>query len=146
MFVKFQVPERASAAIHRLKPYQQARVLKNIEDKIRLLFIENSHNLYSDIHNYISFDDFFLSFLVIKKNVDEFSFFFDEELLSDDIIKNIEIEDNLFNGSIKTKNMKQDDYIERTEMLKFNILYDLEKYFLADFWIEFKRFSQVNHL
>ena len=143
MFVKFQVPEMASAAIHRLKPYQQARVLKNIEDKIRLLFTENSHNLYSDIHNYTSFDGFLNSFAVTKNNGDEIDWFYDEENLREtEDIKNSEFENNLFNGVLETKPFIRDTYINKLAELDEKLYNKLENYFFdktGEFWKNFDK-------
>lgn len=141
MFAKFKIPEKASAAIRGLKPYQQAKVLQLIEDKTKFLFQSNSHNLYPDIHNYISFDDFLSSIIIINADVYEINYFFDENMLSDSIVEGLNFENNLFDSLLKIKDIKQDDYIERTEKLKVDIFYDLEKYFLVEFWKEFNRFS-----
>ena len=142
MFVKFKIPEKASAAIDGIKqPNKRAKVLQDIENKIRLLFTENSHNLYSDIHNYASFDDFLSSFIITNTDVHEINYFFDENMLSNSIVEDLNFENNLFDNLLKIKDIKQDDYIERTEELKVDIFYDLEKYFSVEFWKEFNRFS-----
>lgn len=141
MFVKFKIPEKASAAIRGLKPYQQVKVLQLIEDKTKFLFQSNSHNLYPDIHNYASFDDFLSSIIITNTDVHEINYFFDENMLSDGIVEDLNFENNLFDNLLKIKDIKQDDYIERTEELKVDIFYDLEKYFSVEFWKEFNRFS-----
>lgn len=141
MFVKFKIPEKASAAIHGLKPYQRAKVLKNIEDKIRLLFTENSHNLYSDIHNYISFDGFLNSFIVTKNDGNEIDWFYDEENLREtEDIKNSEFENNLFSGILETKPFIQDSYINKLAELDERNYNKLEDYFSeskSEFWKDF---------
>ena len=138
MFVNFTMPTKVSAAIHGLKPFKRDKVLKILENKLRLLFTENSHNLYSDIHNYASFDVFLASFMVIDNNGDKLNYFYDEEAL-DNGVAITEFENNLFEGQIEIK--KQDDYIQRSDKLKVDIRIDLEEYLSDGFWKEFDRFS-----
>jgi hypothetical protein len=126
-----------------LKPYQEAKVLKQIEDKLRLLFTENSHNLYSDIHNYASFDSFLNSFIVTKNDGDEINWFYDEENLREtEDIKNSEFENNLFSGILETKPFVRDSHINRLAELDERNHNKLEDYFSdtkSDFWKDFKR-------
>lgn len=141
MFVKFKIPEKASAAIRGLKPYQQAKVLKQIEDKIRLLFTENSHNVYSDINNYASFDGFLNSFVITKNDGDEVDWFYDEESLREtEDIKNSEFENNLFSGVLETKPFIQDSYINKLTELDERNYNKIEDYFFdgkSEFWGNF---------
>lgn len=143
MFVKFKIPEKASTAIHGLKPYQQAKVLKQIEDKIRLLFTENSHNVYSDIHNYASFDGFLNSFIVTKNDGDEINWFYDEENLREaEDIKNSEFENNLFSGILETKPFMRDSHINKLTELDERNYNKFEDYFsnkTSEFWKDFSK-------
>lgn len=143
MFVKFKIPEKASTAIRGLKPYQQAKVLKLIEDKIRLLFIENSHNIYSDIHNYASFDGFLGSLAIIKNDGSDIVWFYDEEILREtEDIKNSEFENNLFGGNIETKPLIRDSYINKLMELDERNHNKFEDYFsnkTSEFWKDFSK-------
>lgn len=136
MFADFTLPERVSAAIHGLKPFKRDKVLKILENKLRLLFEEDSHNLYQDIHNYASFNDFLSSFMITDNNGDKLNYFYNEEALDNGVITT-EFENNLFKGQIEIK--KQDDYIKRSDELKVDIRIDLEEYLSDDFWKEFDK-------
>lgn len=138
MFVNFKIPEKASDAIRKLKPYQQAKILKSIENKIRLLFLENSYNVYSDIHNYTSFYSFLSSFYITKNDGYELQWFYNEDNLKELEDKtNSEFENNLFEGLLETKPYIRDSYINKLTELNERDDTSLDGYFsepTSDFW------------
>ena len=136
MFGTFELPESVSAAIKKMDPLKKSRALDFISNKIRLLFIENSHNVYSDVINYTFFDNFYNSFMLVDNDGKEIKYFVDEEALDNSAVTT-EFENNLFGGQIEIK--KQDDYIQRSDKLKVDIQIDLEEYLSDDFWKEFDK-------
>lgn len=143
MFGTFKLPESVSAAIKKMDPLKKSRALDFISNKIRLLFIENSHSLYSDINNYASFDGFLNSFIVTKNDGSEINWFYDEENLREtEAIKNSEFENNLFGGVLETKPFIRDSYINKLAELDERNYNKFEDYFsnkTSEFWKNFKK-------
>lgn len=135
MFVNFQLPEKVAAAIKGLKPYKRDKILGIIAEKTNLLFIENSHNLYYDMQDYTSFDTFIASFSILDNNGSELNLFYDEQIIDNDIL-NDKFENNLFGGEIFTK---QYDYIDKFDKLKIDVLSNIDKYFINQFWKDFDK-------
>ena len=128
------LPERVKVAIAGCKEPKRKKALGLIENKIKLLFRNNSYSIYSDVINYTFFDNFYNSFMLVDNDGKEIKYFVDEEALDNGVVTT-EFENNLFEGQIEIK--KQDDYIQRSDKLKVDIRIDLEKYLSGDFWEDF---------
>ena len=132
------LPEKVKTAIAGCKEQKRKKALELIENKIKLLFRDNSYSIYSDVINYTFFDNFYNSFMLVDNDGKEVKYFVDEEALDNGVVTT-EFENNLFEGQIEIK--KQDDYIQRSDKLKVDIRIDLEEYLSDDFWKEFDKFS-----
>ena len=130
------LPEKVKAAIAGSKEKKRKHALSLIENKIKLLFRDNSYSIYSDVINYTFFDNFYNSFMLVDNDGKEIKYFVDEEALDNGVVTT-EFENNLFEGQIEIK--KQDDYIQRSDKLKVDIRIDLEEYLSDDFWKEFDK-------
>ena len=128
------LPEKVKTAIAGCKEQKRKKALELIENKIKLLFRDNSYSIYSDVINYTFFDNFYNSFMLVDNDGKEVKYFVDEEALDNGVVTT-EFENNLFEGQIEIK--KQDDYIQRSDKLKVDIRIDLEEYLSDDFWKEF---------
>ena len=134
MISTIALPENVKAAIAGCKDPKRKKVLGLIENKIKLLFRDNSYSIYSDVINYTFFDNFYNSFMFVDNDGKEIKYFVDEEVLDNGVVTT-EFENNLFDGQIEIK--KQDDYIQRSDKLKVDIRISLEEYLSDDFWKEF---------
>ena len=130
------LPEKVKTAIAGCKEQKRKKALELIENKIKLLFRDNSYSIYSDVINYTFFDNFYNSFMLVDNDGKEVKYFVDEEALDNGVVTT-EFENNLFEGQIEIK--KQDDYIQRSDKLKVDIRIDLEEYLSDDFWKEFDK-------
>lgn len=143
MINSFELPDNVKKALRGASAFKRAHALKLIEDKIRLLFTENSYNVYSDINNYTSFDNFLNSFIVVKNDGNKIDWFYDEENLREiDDIKNSEFENNLFSGTLETKPFVQDSHINKLTELDERNYSKLEDYFFngdSEFWRNFEK-------
>lgn len=139
MIATIVLPERVNMAITSLNQQKQEKVLRSIANELSFLYRTNCYNIYGDIVNYTFFDNFLNSFVVIKNNGKEVLYFFDESELENelDIERVNEFDNNLFEGLIQIK--KQEKYIDRIDKLKFDIQFDIEKYFSNEFWKEFNK-------
>ena len=139
MIATIVLPERVNMAITNLNQQKQEKVLRSIANELSFLYRTNCYNIYGDIVNYTFFDNFLNSFVVIKNNGKEVLYFFDESELENelDIERVNEFDNNLFEGLIQIK--KQEKYIDRIDKLKFDIQFDIEKYFSNEFWKEFNK-------
>lgn len=138
MILTIVLPDKVKTAISGCKEPKRKKVLGLIENKIKLLFRDNSYSIYSDVINYTFFDNFYNSFMLVDNDGKEIKYFVDEEALDNGVVTT-EFENNLFKGQIEIK--KQDNYIQRSDKLKVDIRIDLEEYLSDDFWKEFDRFS-----
>ena len=138
MILTIVLPDKVKTAISGCKEPKRKKVLGLIENKIKLLFRDNSYSIYSDVINYTFFDNFYNSFMLVDNDGKEIKYFVDEEALDNGVVTT-EFENNLFEGQIEIK--KQDNYIQRSDKLKVDIRIDLEEYLSDDFWKEFDRFS-----
>lgn len=137
MFVNFQLPEKVATAIKGLKPYKKEKILGIIAEKTNLLFIENSHNLYSDMQDYTSFDEIINSFIITKNDGENIEYFFEDIGLSNFYDnENTNNENNLFGGEIISPIQEN---IDKVAGLKITMQTDLEIYFSDKFWKVFDK-------
>ena len=137
MMVTITLPERVQVAIAKTNQQKREKALKLIENKIIFLYRNNSYNIYSDVVGYTFFDNFLLSFVVMKNDGKEVEYFVDEDLFTEYSSYITENENDLFGNLLGIG--KRDDYILRFDNLRVKTQVDLEEYLSNSFWKDFDK-------